>query len=206
MSPGASRTPRRSWSRRSAGSRIRDPESSSRIGIRITRLELSRSRIREPADRRLQDRRGVRLAPRRHSRLRCNHRCAGLELPHRSPPRRVRLRRMAEGRLQRSGRYQRLGRHEPGRGARHHLRADRFTNLRLLWRRSHREQPVRQLSARAGCENGQAALALSGRPSRPLGLRQHRTAAADHGAPQRQESGRRRDGRQDGSSCTSSTA
>ena len=63
--------------------------------------------------------------------------------------------------------------------ARHRLLPHRLADLRLLRRRSHRRQPVRQLPAGARRAHRQAALALPDRPSRPLGLRQQRRAAAD---------------------------
>ena len=122
---------------------------------------------------------GYLLAARRHPRLRRRHRQAGLDVPHRPASRRVRLRDVAEGRLEVRRRRQHLGRDHRRREARHRLLPDRLADLRLLRRRSHRREPVRRLPARARRAHRQAALALPDRAPRSLGLRQHGRAAAD---------------------------
>ena len=100
-------------------------------------------------------------------------------VPHRAASRRVRLRDLAEGRLQVHRRHQHLGRDHRRRRARHRLLPHRLAHLRLLRRRSPGRQPVCQLPARARRAHRQAPVALPERPPRPLGLRQQRRAAAD---------------------------
>ena len=107
------------------------------------------------------------------------HRQAGVDVPHRAASRRVRLRHLAEGRLEDGRRRQQLGRAVDRREARHHLRADRQPEVQLLRRQPQRRQPVRRLHHRARREDRQAALALPDRAPRHLGSRQQLGAAAD---------------------------
>ena len=79
-----------------------------------------------------------------------------------------------------------VGRHEPGRGARHHLRADRLTNLRLLRRRSHGSNLFGNCSLALDARTGKrlwhhwSSITTSGTTTTP-----HRRS--DHSAPQRQK-------------------
>ena len=70
----------------------------------------ARPRVRKPDHPRLCSGEGYGSAARRSTRLRRPHRQAGLEVPHRFPTRRVRLRDVAEGRLEVRRRHQHLGR------------------------------------------------------------------------------------------------
>ena len=70
-----------------------------------------------------------------HPRVRREHRQAALDLPHHSAARRVRLRHLAEGRLQAVRRRQRVGRRHRRREARHGVRRDRLGVVRFLRRR-----------------------------------------------------------------------
>ena len=79
---------------------------------------------------------GLHVAARRHPRLRRPHRQARVDVPYRAPARRVRLRHLAEGRLQVHRRHQHLGRDDGRHPARHRLHPARFADLRLLRRRS----------------------------------------------------------------------
>ena len=90
----------------------------------------------------------ARLA-RPHPRLRREHRQAALDLPHHSEAGRVRLRHLAEGRLQAVGRRERVGRRHRRREARDGVRRHRFGVVRFLRRHPARRQPVRRLRARA---------------------------------------------------------
>ena len=123
-------------------------------------VEHARQGLREPDHPRLGDRRGVLLAARRSARLRRRHRQARLDVPHRAAPGRVRLRHVAEGRLEVHRRRQHLGRDHGRREARHRLLPDRLADVRFLRRRSARRQSVRQLPARARRAHRQAAVAL----------------------------------------------
>ncbi len=67
------------------------------------------------------------------------------------------------------------------------LRPDRLAHLQLLRRRPPRAEPVRQLRAGAGRPHRQAAVALPGRPPRPVGLRSDGPAGAGQHPPQGQE-------------------
>ena len=145
------------------------------------------TRLREPDPPRLRARRRLRLRPRRSARLRRAHRQARLDLPHHSASRRVRLRHLAAGRLEVRRRRQHLGRNLGRREARHRLLPDRLADLRLLRRRPHRRQPLRRLPDRARRTHRQAAVALPGRPPRPLGLRPHHRPQAAHREAQRQD-------------------
>ena len=82
-------------------------------------IDHARPRLRKPADSRLRHQRRLRLGPRRPARLRRAHRQARLDLPHDSASRRVRLRDLAQGRLEDRRRRQRVGRilaRRPARG------------------------------------------------------------------------------------------
>ena len=87
---------------------------------------------------------GYLSAPGTSARLRRRHRQAGVDVPHHSASRRVRLRDVAEGRLEIRRRRQHVGRDHGRREARHRLLPDRLADLRLLRRRSHRQQPLRR--------------------------------------------------------------
>ena len=65
--------------------------------------------LREPAHPRQRDRRGLHVAARRHPRLRRPHRQTRLDVPHRAASGRVRLRHVAEGRVEVHRRGQQLG-------------------------------------------------------------------------------------------------
>ena len=157
----------------------------------------SRPRLRKPDHRRIQHRRRLRIAARRSARLRRGHRPAGLDVPHHSASRRVRLRDLAARRLEVRRRRQHLGRDHDRRQERHRLRPDRLADARPLRRRSRRRQPVRQLPARPRRAHRQAALAFPDRAPRSLGLRPRRRAEAPHRPPQRQAGRHRRAGGQD---------
>ena len=73
-------------------------------------VEHARRGLREPDHPRQRDRRRLHVAARRHPRLRRPHRQAGVDVPHRAASRRVRLRHLAEGRLEVHRRRQQLGR------------------------------------------------------------------------------------------------
>ena len=107
---------------------------------------------------------------------------ARVAVPHRAAPGRVRLRHVAEGRLEIHRRREQLGRAVDRRRARHRLRPDRLADLRLLRRRSSWRQSLRDVAGGARRAHRQTALALPDGAPRPLGLRQHRRAAAgdDH--------------------------
>ena len=72
---------------------------------------------------------------RTHPRVRREHRQAALDLPHHSAAGRVRLRHLAEGRLQAVRRRQRVGRRDGRREARDGVRRHRVGVVRLLRRR-----------------------------------------------------------------------
>src|SRR5437588_111727 len=76
------------------------------------------------------------------------------------------------------GRGQRLGRDDRRRGARTGAASHRLGEPRLLRRRASRQQPLRQLAARARCEERQAGLAPAAHPPRSLGLRPRGAAGA----------------------------
>ena len=118
-------------------------------------------------------------APGRHPRVRRAHRQAGVDVPHRAAPGRVRLRHLAEGRLEDRRRRQQLGRAVDRRAARHRLRPDRQPEIQLLRRQPQGRQPLRRLPDRARCAHRQAPLALPDRAPRHLGSRQQLGAAAD---------------------------
>ena len=82
------------------------------------------------------DRRRLRLASRRPARVRRAHGRAGLDVPHHSSSRRVRLRHLAAGRLEVRGRRQHVGRDLDRREARHRLLPDRLADVRPVRRRS----------------------------------------------------------------------
>ena len=90
-------------------------------------------------------------------------------LPHHSAARRVRLRHLAEGRLEVRRRRQRVGRRLGGREARDGLRGDRIGVVRLLRRQPARRQPVRRLRAGARRAHRRARLALPGASSTTCG-------------------------------------
>ena len=91
--------------------------------------------VREPDHPRVGRRRALHGAARRHPRLRRRHRAPGVAVPHRAAPGRVRLRDVAEGRLEIRRRREQLGRALDRRRARHRLHPDRLADLRLLRRR-----------------------------------------------------------------------
>ena len=112
---------------------------------------------------------------------------ARLDVPHHSASGRVRLRHLAEGRVEIRRRRQCLGRDLGRREARHRLFPARLADPRHVRRRPQGREPLRQLAARARRAHRQAALALPARASRSLGLRpDHRAEAAD-GTPRRQD-------------------
>ena len=138
-----------------AGDRRRAPASPSppsaqdgivdlRTGPAARRARLPHSRIPARSSRtchpRVGHRRRLHVAARRHPRLRRRHRQAGVAVPHRAAAGRVRLRDLAEGRLQVRRRREHLGRDVDRRRARHRLLADRLRHLRLLRRRPHRRR------------------------------------------------------------------
>ena len=141
--------------------------------------------LEEPPDPRIHDRRGLHLPAGGHPRVRRRHRQEGLAVPHRPAAWRARVRHVAEGRVQVRRRRQQLGLVLDRRRARHRVRADRIGDLRLLWRRSARPEPLRELPDRARRAHGKAALALPDGPSRPVGLRQRVGAATGDRPPQR---------------------
>ena len=132
-------------------------------------VEHARRGLREPGHRRQRDRRRLHVAARRHPRLRRPHRQAGLDVPHRAASRRVRLRHVAEGRVEVHRRRQQLGRDDGRHRARHRLHPARIADLRLLRRRSDRRQPVRHVDRRARRAHRQAPVALPVRAPRSLG-------------------------------------
>ena len=138
--------------------------------------------LREPAAARLGARRRLPVGAGHAARLRRHHRQDGVGVPHRAAPRRGGLRDVAEGRLEVRRRRQHLGRDLDRRAPRHRLLPDRLADLRLLRRRSHRQQPLRELADRARRAHRQAQVALPGRAPRSVGLRPHRGAAAGHRA------------------------
>ena len=154
----------------------------------------------------LGDEPGVRLRARRHPRLRRADGQEGLDLPHRAAARRVRLRHLAEGRLEDHRRRQQLGRAIDRREARHRLHSHGQREIQLLRREPQGREPVRRLPARARRQDRQAALAFPDGPPRHLGSRQQCGAAADHHPPQRPPRRRRRDGRARPATSTSSIA
>ena len=90
---------------------------------------------------------GLPASPGRHPRLRRPHRAAALVVPHDSASRRVRLRHVAEGRVDLQRLREQLGRHGGRRRARHRLRADRLGGRRLL----RREPASATISSRTRC-------------------------------------------------------
>ena len=108
-----------------------------------------------------------------------------LAIPHGAGAGRVRLRHLAEGRLQVRRRREQLGRDVDRRGARHRLRSDRVGDLRFLRRGSPRHESLRELSAGARRAHRQAPLAFPDRPPRSVGSRQRVGAAAGHRAARR---------------------
>ena len=110
----------------------------------------------------------------------------GLDLPHHSASRRVRLRDLAARRLEDRRRRQRVGRVLARYRARHRLRPHRQPQVQLLRRRPQGRQPFRRLPAGARRPHRQAHLALPDGPPRYLGLRRCHRAQAPHRAPQRQ--------------------
>ena len=156
-----------------------------------------RTRLRKSAHRRIERRRGLRIAAGRHPRVRRDHRQARVDVSHDSAPRRVRVRNVAGDRLQVRGRREHVGRSHARREERHRLSADRIADARSLRRRSPGRQSVRQLPARARRAHGKAAVAFSDRASRSVGLRQRRGAEAADRSAQRQADRHRRAGRQD---------
>ena len=122
---------------------------------------------------------------------------AGLDVPHRAASRRVRLRDVAEGRVEVRRRRQQLGRDDGRRSTRHRLHPARVADLRLLRSRSPRSQPVRHLGRGARGAHGQAPVALPDRASRSLGPRSKRRTAADDHSSQRPQQRRRRHLEQD---------
>ena len=116
--------------------------------------------LREPDPARIGDGRGLPVAARRSPRLRRDHRQARVAVPHRAASGRVRLRDLAEGRLQVRRRCEHMGRDHPRYRAGHRLLSRRVAHLRLLRRRPARRESVRQLDRRARRANGQAPVAL----------------------------------------------
>ena len=162
------------------------------------------TRLREPDSAGIVDRRSLSVGARRYSRLRRQNGQDGVDLPHHSASRRRRLRHVAEGRVEVCGRHQHVGRNHGRREARHRVLPHRLAHLRLLRRRSHRQQPVRQLPAGAGRPHRKAAVAFSDGSPRFVGLRQQCRAAVDHGSSRRQARStpsRKRPNR-DSSSCS----
>ena len=153
--------------------------------------------LEEPSDPRIHHRRSLHLAAGGHPRLRRGHRQQDLAVPYHPAARRARVRDVAEGRAQVRRRRQQLGLVLGRRRARDCLRADRIGDLRLLWRRSARPEPLRELPDRARRAHRQAALALPDGPSRPVGLRQRVGAATGDRPPQRPTRRRRSPGGQD---------
>ena len=88
--------------------------------------------------------------------------------------------------------------------ARHRLHPARLADLRLLRRRSHRQQSVRNVNRRARRAHREAPVAFPVRASRPVGSRSERRAATDDDPPQRPQPrrGRRRRARRRGCTCS----
>ena len=84
-------------------------------------------------------------------------------VPHDSAARRVRLRDLAEGRVEVHRRHQHVGRDYRRRRARHRLLPHRLAHLRLLRRRSHR----RAISSATACSRSTRARASGSGTSRP---------------------------------------
>ena len=133
-------------------------------------------RLRGPRDRRRTRGRGPALVARARPRLRREDGRPALDLPHHPASGRVRLRDVAEGRLEGERRRQQLAGHGGRRGARARLRADRLRRGRLLRREPARRQPLREHAAGARRAHRQARVALPGRAPRHLGPRLPRAA------------------------------
>ena len=128
--------------------------------------------VREPDHPGLGDEPGVQLGARRHPGVRCANRQTRLDLSYRAAARRVRLRHLAQGRVEDHRRRQQLGRAVDRRAARHHLRPDRQPEVQLLRRQPAGRQSLRGLPRRAQCQDRQASLAFPDGPPRHLGPRQ----------------------------------
>ena len=102
---------------------------------------------------------------------------AGLDLPHDSASRRVRLRHVAEGRVEDASAARTCGassRVDEKRGIVYAPTAS--AEVQLLRRGSQRRESVRRLPARARCAHRQAAVAFPDGPPRHLGLRRRHRA------------------------------
>ena len=95
-------------------------------------------------------------------------------------------------------RRQRLGRRDHRRTARLGVRRHRLGDRGLLRRLPQGRQPVRQLCARARCDDGRAQVALPDRAPRHLGLRQSAGADPGHDRIGTDREGRRRAAHEDG--------
>ena len=109
------------------------------------RREYARRVLRRSADPRLRRAGGAAVRAGRHPRVRRQHRRREVGVSHDSPSRRVRLRHLAEGRVEIQRRRERVVGRLAGREARAGLRSDRIHLVRLLRGQPARRQPVRQL-------------------------------------------------------------
>ena len=128
----------------------------------------------------------------RPARLRRRHRQAALDVPHDPASRRVRLRHVAQGRLDVCRRGQYLGRDLGRREARHRLLPARLADSRHVRRRPQGREPLRRLHPGARPSHRQAPVALPAGPSRPVGLRPDDRAEASHREARRQDGRHRR--------------
>ena len=118
------------------------------------------------------------VGARRHPRVRHPHRRAEVGVPHDPASRRVRLRHVAEGRLEVHRRRQRLVGHLARREARARLCRHRIGRVRLLRRQPPRRQPVREHHPVPARGDRRARVALPGREARRVGPRLSRLACA----------------------------
>ena len=177
--------------RRSA--RRRRPRSGAR---RPRAVGHARQDLREPAAPRLGARRRLPLGAGHAPRLRRRDRQDGVGVPHRAASGRGGLRDVAQGCLEVRRRRQYVGRDHGRPAPRHRVLPDRIADLRLLRRRPHRQQPLRELPDRPRRAHRQAGLALPGRAPRSLGLRPDGRAAARDREARRQVDRRGRARRQ----------
>ena len=147
---------------RASGTRPAHPE---------RRREHARRVLRRPADPRIDRARRAAVGARRHPRLRRPHRRAEVGLPHHPASGRVRLRHVAEGRLEVQRRRQRLGGAVASTDARAGVRRHRVGGLRLLRRQPARRQPLREHHPVPPRGYRRARVALPGRQTRRLGPR-----------------------------------
>ena len=131
------------------------------------------------------------VAARRRARLRCRHRPAALDLPHRRARRGARRRNLGEGILEGSRQRQCLGADERRRGTGLCLFAGLHADQRLLRRPSPRRRPVWREPGLPRCGDRQEGLALSARPSRAVGLRPAGRAQPDRHHRRRKAASRR---------------